>query len=1039
MKRFIKFLFCLTLGITFLTGCGKETGEERFDFATNSFRDIYFDFYDYRPKTNSRTFLFETPVIDIINLSEDEFYDQYLGARPENKYDYYTFDGIRDDWNNDLQTNDHDFFGYENIREYVNRMFGHIKDDSYEKLVRNIMFCYHPTEYTVTFVGLEDKIPDPKTYTVETNAALPYIGIIVDHRSLEGWLIQGTDTVITRYPNENPRDLILEPYFKTIEYSIKYVFPGALWDVRPDNPTKYTYYDDPITLVNFQNHPDGAYTFDGFYLNGEKIDYIDPHIGKNIEIECRFTFKEYTAKFYVDDELIDTKTFTYLTLNSFHNWRPLVPKKDHLENGRWDTTPTECRDYEIHAVYDRTTYKIIYTYPFEGVENPNITTFTAFDGEVDLTPLADSNKGYYTFEGFYLNGKKITALDTSIGKDVTIETRFDLTNYQVNYYDGDKKLYTDTFTFLTFKDYVQREVPDKEHYKDGKWSEEVKEIKNYDIYASYAPKKYTVKIISTIDDKQISNDFVITYGDGTAYSSMCQSLSFKNKYFIGLYSDANYSTAVSLSSTPDKDITLYAKWGSDVYIESASDWAKIVANPSGHYYLANNISFVMESVPVIDNFTGLLDGCNYKIQRFSNTKTDCNANYGLFKTNNGTIKNLTIEDASFVSTNANGSDRVYCGVLCGTNKGTIENVDFVSVNANITANYYIEINDFSNMYGYCYVGLCCGNNQGTIKNCSIADDCQLTAKAKIGYKRNVGASMSTFIMYGYFYYGLLAGLNTGTITNVVSDGTLLVNGISVSESTKTWSYSYMDGTRYLTRTGGVVGRNGNGSNVGTVKDCISNAKITVDYPDSAEAKTDFSSENRIGGVVGNNEATVENCYASSSATLTCNRKNDLEMGGIVGRQESTGKVRGCYSECAFSVISSSGSIRIGGVIGCNCGSLSYSYAIVNDATVSGSVNRSGGIGALVGYTNDTSTVMFCFGLIEITNEISIVKCYDIGSTTTNAVLNKITIYAPDQTNTINQNDKSTKANSLEDLIQAAKTYYFDEAGFTLYDNKLPTL
>ena len=889
MKKILKFLFCLFLGTSLLTGCD----ESSFDFASNSFKDVYF-YFVYKVGSKTIDAHVDTPVIDVINLTEEEFNNQYANEEIKNKFDYYTYQGMTYD-------NGEEFvLDYESIRAYLNEEWGGAGKHGYSRIDCIIYVNYTPIEYSIQYVGFESEGFNPTTYTYGNSIDLPVLENDSEYRRFKGWKIQGTDTVIQKTPGYNPTNLILEPYYEYNVYTISYSIP---FTVTNPNPTTYTYYDDTINLIDFPDHPDGAYTFDGFYLDGEKITSIDPHIVKNIEIECRFTFKEFTAKYYVDDELYKTINFTYATLSSIV--APAVPKKDH--------------------------------------------------------------------------------------------------------------------------------------YKNGKWSEQIKELKNYEIYATYVAEQYTVKIISNIDGSEKTRTFTVTYGEGTRYSALTSTLSYTEKTLVGLYLDSKYEDKVSISTLVDKSVTLYAKWVTKATIKSADDWSKIVKDPEGQYTLANDISFTMDAVPVIDNFTGILNGDGHKIQRFSNSKTDCSANYGLFKTNNGTIKNLTIEDASFVSINANGSDRVYCGLLCGTNKGTINNVDFVSTTANITANYYIEINDFSNMYGYSYVGLCCGNNQGTIRSCSISDDCQLTAKAKIGYKRNVGASTHKYIMYGYFYYGLLAGLNTGTITNITSSGSILVNGISVSESTKTWSYSYMDGTRYLTRSGGVVGRNGNGSNVGTVKDCVSNAKITVDYPDSAEAKTDFSSENRIGGIVGNNEATVENCYASSSATLTCNRKNDLEMGGIVGRQESTGKVRGCYSECAFSVISSSGSIRIGGVIGCNCGSLSYSYAIVNDATVSGSVNRSGGIGALVGYTNDTSTVMFCFGLIEITNEISIVKCYDIGSTTTNAVLNKITIYTPDQTNTINQNDKSTKANSLEDLIQAAKTYYFDEAGFTLYDNKLPTL
>lgn len=1021
MKKIARLLFCLSLGITALTGC-----ESKYDLAKDNFKNIYFDFVYYWSPYQMYDYI-SLPVTDVINLTEDEFNQKYITEEVKNRFDYYTYHEMT------YYSGEKFVFDYESIRTYLNDDLGGARKKFPDrKLTCEIQLKYTPIEYHIQYLGYEDGSLSPTTYIYGDSIKLPVIED-TEYRKFLGWREQGTNVYYKQTPTFYPKDLVLEPVFEYVEFSITYSLP---FEITNPNPTSYTYYDNTIELIDFPDHPDGAYTFEGFYLDGEKITSIDPHMVKNLDIECRFSFKEYTAKYYDGDQLIDTITFTYATMNKIVP--PSVPQKDHFVNGSWDDKVTEPKNYEIHAVYDREVYNITYEYPFEGISNPNITTFTAFDGEVSLKSLADSPQGYYTFDGFYLNGNKITKLDTSIGQNITIEARFNIKEYEVKYYDGNDLLFTDTFTFLTFKDYVQRPVPNKDHYKNGEWSKQVTEIKNYNIYAHYDAEEYVVTIKSNVNG-ETSNQFTITYDGKTTIKSLTDTLDFDDKYFTGVYSDSKYTTPVDINSIVDKNMTLYAKWATEAYISSASDWSKIVNDPAGHYTLANDISFTMDQVPVIDNFTGILDGDSHKIQRFANNVTGCASNYGLFKTNNGTIKNLILEDCSFVSSNADGSGTVYCGLLCGTNKGTIDNVNFISVTANITANYYITIDDFNDHYGYCYAGLCCGNNQGTITNCYIKDDSQLSAKARIGYYKTSGVKASGSIYdYGYFYYGLLAGLNTGTITNITSNGKLSVNSITVSESKKGWSYALMDGVRYSTRSGGVVGRNGNGSNTGTVKNCVGGSIITIDYAEPA-VSTSFSSDNRLGGIVGNNEATIENCYTSDTAKLINKRNGDLEMGGIVGRIESTGKVKGCYSECKFSSDNSSGVIRIGGIAGCNCGSLSYCHATVSNITISGSNSRGGGIGALVGYTNDTSTIMFCVGQINIADAISIVSCYDIGNATTNAILNKVSIYASEQTNTINHNDKSTSVGSLEELIDAARAYYFDEVGFTLHNNELPTL
>ena len=1016
MKRFIKTLFCLLLGTTLLTGCSSQKR-----FVKNNFDNMIFVFSFQLGVTNISEV--SAPVNDVIDLSKEEFVDQYLDGHLEDRYDYFTYQGMD-------YADEYDFeFGREAISNLLNTAFDgrYLSTEQPTNVWINVR--YTPTEYTIQYVGFEDQDLNPTTYTIKNGSDLPTLNTEGEHRKFVGWRIQGTDTIIKHTPYENLTNLVLEPVYDNDVFKISYKIP---YGIENPNPTSYTYYDGTINLVNIPDAPNGAYKFVGFYLNDEKITSIDPHKAEDLEIECRFAFTEYTAKYFADGELVDTITFTYVTIGSIKV--PNVPIKDHCDRCYWDTEVRECRDYEIHAVYDKTVFKITYEYPFEGIQNDNITKFTAYDGMVNLTPLADSDKGYYTFDGFYLDNQKITSLDTSIAKNITLVAKYNFTEYTINYYDGDTLLHSDAVNYLNFNDYVQREVPDKAHYHNKRWSEEVTELKNYNLYARYTADQYVVKVVTGIQG-YIYRDTTVTYGQGITYQEFADALSYNDKYLIGLYSDASFANKINLNSVVDKDITLYAKWGNIVHLTSPSDWNEIVQNPAGRFVLENDISFKMETIPVVDNFSGILDGQGHAIQRFSNSNTGCSSNYGLFKTNTGTIKNLTIEDGTFVAGNSDGSDTCSIGVLCGTNKGTIENVDFVSVIASITPNYDVTIDYFGNAYGHCYVGLCAGKNQGTIENCFIKDDNQLTTKAKMGYYRKAGVSLSnTNKMYGHFYYGLLVGTNSGTISNITSEGTIINNKITLKEQMHGNYNALMDGDEYLTRSGGIAGNN---ESNGKISACVSGAEITIDYPEP-DAKKPFTGSNRIGGIAGNNIGSVEKCYASDETNLVNRRNGDLEMGGIAGRQEDTGKIKACYSECQFASSSSSGDVRIGGVIGYNCGSLSYCHATVTNVEVNGSSTRGGGVGTLVGYTNDTSSIAFSIGIINISNAIGIVSCYAIGNAAKSAIINKVSINAPAQTNAVNVVG-ATMVDSLAKLIQAARDYYFDEVDFVIHGDKLPTI
>ena len=72
----------------------------------------------------------------------------------------------------------------------------------------------------------------------------------------------------------------------------------------------------------------------------------------------------------------------------------------------------------------------------------------------------------------------------------------------------------------------------------------------------------------------------------------------------------------------------------------------------------------------------------------------------------------------------------------------------------------------------------------------------------------------------------------------------------------------------------------------------------------------------VGGVVGYNSGTVENCYATGSVTGSA-----YNVGGVVG--DNRGTVRNCY---ATSTVILTSSYNVGGVVGANDGTVENCYA-----------------------------------------------------------------------------------------------------------------
>ncbi|AMB44414.1 YDG domain-containing protein [Methylobacterium sp. AMS5] len=125
-------------------------------------------------------------------------------------------------------------------------------------------------------------------------------------------------------------------------------------------------------------------------------------------------------------------------------------------------------------------------------------------------------------------------------------------------------------------------------------------------------------------------------------------------------------------------------------------------------------------------------------------------------------------------------------------------------------------------------------------------------------------------------------------------------------------------------SGSVTGSSGVGGLVGEI---YYGATVSQSYASGSVT----GSSNSVGGLVGFNNGTVSQSYASGSAT------GSSSVGGLVG-YNSGGTVSQSYASG-----SATGSSRVGGLVGNNDGTVSQSYA-------SGSVSGSSSVGGLVGRT-----------------------------------------------------------------------------------------
>ena len=209
-----------------------------------------------------------------------------------------------------------------------------------------------------------------------------------------------------------------------------------------------------------------------------------------------------------------------------------------------------------------------------------------------------------------------------------------------------------------------------------------------------------------------------------------------------------------------------------------------------------------------------------------------------------------------------------------------------------------------------------------------------------------------------------------------------VKNLTVSGSVK--------GDNYV---GGVVGYNRgtveNCCNIGTVTGTYDYVGGVVGYNSSSGTvkncyNTGTVSGNRyVGGVVGQNSSigNVENCYNTGSV------KGNWYVGGVVG--DNSGTVKNCYNTGEVGGVS--GGESVGGVVGLNRGSSSTVENCYNTGAVSGSGNKY--VGGVVG--DNIGNVKNCYNTGNINgsgwyvggvvgwNDSSVKNCYNTGKVTGN--------------------------------------------------------
>lgn len=252
--------------------------------------------------------------------------------------------------------------------------------------------------------------------------------------------------------------------------------------------------------------------------------------------------------------------------------KPSNPTKEGCEFLGWFVNGKEF-DFntiiENHLVIKAKWEVLEYTVSFVTNTEQTIKSKTVEYGDKILQPNLYDLKGYELVGWF--NGDQLFDFDTPITSDITLVAKWNIINYNINYYlDGGINNANNPLTYTVLDEIVLQE-PTKEGYvfvgwyKDSYLTSKIEKIElnsnnDFNLYAKWDKMTYTVSFVTDCDTS-VSTQVIDYNGKATKPNNLTK----EGYRFIGWYlGDEEYN----FDSIVTEDLEIVAKWEVRVYIVS---------------------------------------------------------------------------------------------------------------------------------------------------------------------------------------------------------------------------------------------------------------------------------------------------------------------------------------------------------------------------------------------------------------------------------------------------------------------------------------
>lgn len=355
-------------------------------------------------------------------------------------------------------------------------------------------------------------------------------------------------------------------------------------------------------------------------------------------------------------------------------------------------------------------------------------------------------------------------------------------------------------------------------------------------------------------------------------------------------------------------------------INNLEDLAAMSGNLAGNYYLTGDID-ASETADASYNtgygwapigaswataFTGTFDGCSYTI---SNLTIDKNflTDYGLFGyiTSPAKIANVTLSNVDISAGQSNVGALVGAAEATATSGILIQNCHSTGV----IKSYFVTPLYFGGLIGRLNTVSGLATQIASIYDCSST--CSIDAETLGGTVQTyafgglIGSARYSIISNCYAT-GDITGVASGTHTGGLIGG--LANFAGGTDGTTKVSYCYA--------TGNVTGEDNVGGLVGMAS-FSAGGYIRRSYSTGSVTSSDPTSNTNHGGLVGNFQGVITDCYARGAVTM----EGGVPTGGFAGKQTAGNTITNSYST---GLVVSDGA-TYGGFSGNNAGTETSCY------------------------------------------------------------------------------------------------------------------